>query len=570
MARIVCFVENLDQPVRITAQSSVGVDNYEAAIEIPASRFVTGHDYVFIFSGHFGDGQGASSSGYAEVMPYLGSYPLGTFLTGQQSAAFIYGGQADAPRLPYFAIYRNASWPAGGKISIRGTTRNAFSPSCSFEMQASIMVWDLTELGAAGPAIPVLWAASAPAVRLPVAPAEMQVAAQTMPSSGDWLLFYYSCISPTGGSSGANTNRAIHRWQFEGNWINNAKIELGRPQAFGDVIGHRCCNGKFVKASFNISTTGLVEALAQDSTNVGPAQQSQHIESHLFGVKMDTRLFAESTAAGANAPNFWSRVFPFDSQELLLQSTPTYFYSNIVMGQVNNPIDPVNGSGPGAAMLTMEGEPIAGPLRYITPPGFLATGTRVPMHRIGKHGHGGGKHYVSFRGGGTVTPTATPFNADDAQIVMLNGIVDIIPPADVLEGPGPVEVFVPKREAPVSVAALPLLPIEPSWSKPIDRELQMRELRIPRGYVIASPKFSGAIERVAMGWLNRSTADIDAVIAFLDGLKTTEAAFRWRPKWEAVDQAYAIEEFHPEEENPLQRGVRSLNCVALKLVWVMP
>ena len=568
MATTVCFVENTNSPERITAASQIGIDNYQTVLEIPSSRFTTGHDYVVVFSGTFGEAALAGSS-IPEVMPYLGTFPFGTYLTNQRSS----GGVSNSAHRPYFALYRNSSWPASTKLAVLATNRSV-SGAAAFMAQASIMVWDLTALTAAG--IPWVWAPSVAPRAFPVSPASpVTVASLTLPSTGNWLSFYYVSCLPAGDSFVA-TSKATHYWTLNGTWLNNDKVRIKANAAASQNV--QWSNGKVLASTLTLGGTNLVEASIQDeaSTANGP---SQFVNAHAFLVKQDARLLVESTGAGAIAGGFWSQTFPYDSQELLLTSTPAYYYSNIAIGQVNNPVDvgPPYVSYPGSSQLTIEGDPIAGPIVPIAPHDFnqqTMPASRVPMHRIGKHAHGGGRHYVSFRGGiYPVTSSAAPpppLSGDDAQIIILNGILDVIPPAPTPETPGPVVAFTPQRESPVAIASLPLLSVQPSWSKPITREMPMRELRTPSGYMMASPRFSRAVERLTLAWDNRKSSDIDAVVAFFESLDATQAAFRWRPPWESSDQAYAIENWAFDEKNELQRNVRSLSAEAIKLVWVPP
>lgn len=567
MTTEVCFVENSNALVTITAQSSIGIDNFETVLEIPSSRFITGHAYVLVFSGTYG-APGGSGSAIPEIMPYLGTFPFGTFLTNQRSSGGIPPLLQQA-HVPYFALYRNLSWPASTKIALVATNRNA-SGQPNFQAQGSIMVWDLTNLTAES--IPFVWGTSAAPQNFPIAPAAPTVVSSaTLPSTQDWLQMYYVSCLPSGNSFGANLAR--HGWEYEGAARDNDRTFYKGLSAA--TPNRQWSNGKLMAAFTPVATTGTFEVKIQDtaSTANGP---SLFVNAHVFAVKMDSRLFGAWTQPGATANNIWSRVFPYDSTELLLITTPSYYYSNIAISQINTPNEPGSPAIPqaGSALLTVEGEAVAGPIVPVAPDSVgLGTGQRVGMQRIGNHGHGGGRHYASLRGGiFPVIPSSTPgvpFSGDDAQIILFNGIVGVIVPAPVAEVPGPVTAFTPQRESPVAIASLTALPYEPTWGRPVASEQVVRELRIPTGYVISSPKFSRAVETVELSF-TRDSASFATLLAFFQGLTTTRTAFKWQPPWELSAQAYAVLSMTPEEENPSQRGIRTLRVSALKLVWVPP
>lgn len=158
----------------------------------------------------------------------------------------------------------------------------------------------------------------------------------------------------------------------------------------------------------------------------------------------------------------------------------------------------------------------------------------------------------SAQNGFDVTELAVPRNA--------------IPAAPTPFTPGPEVALIPGREAP-ALSALTVLPIEPSFALPEQRQFATRRWEMDTMHVVAHAMFGSPRTAWDLTWENLSAADYATLIAFLEARGAT--AWKWRPLHESADQAF-VRIGGIVADDQLAPAVYTVRCKALQLTWVGP
>lgn len=563
----VCSLFTTSTVRRFTARSSVGIDNYESILDIGSANFTAGRNYVVVIQG-YADAQGP--------IPSIGS-------------------------IPFFSIYSNGSWPASTPLSIRGTVRTqggssrievmpflgsypsgtfltdqamyhgVFNPTAGV-CYVTVLVWDLTELTAQS--IPWFLASSGSTFPFAVrgSPAST-LTSGTLSATGDWILFDFASFAPNAGSS--SENNAANVWvecPASTRIYSKDAIVLSPPGNIAASFRNQYSVGNVMSATFP-ATDLWIKGI--DDVAVASGGQTQLVKATLFAVKQDAKLMTISTPSTAGTVlSFYSNTFPWDGNSKDLIAAPTYYYSEIIIGRAHAHGPTLGSARSSSIQVEVDGEQIGGnAVAESTHAGYgNSLGFFVPHHRIGLFSHGGGRHYITVRGGTNagLPQTTVPDDGYDVQLIAFSGKVGIIPAIVAPESPGPATPITISKETSVPLSSLPALPYEPDWKQAITVEAERRDFTSDTGYSLTSPKFTKAIEGADLVWANRLAGEADALVSFLTSLSTSGGAFRWRPPWEASDVAWSVEAVDFEDQNPSQRGLRTIRAQARRLVHIVP
>jgi len=177
-----------------------------------------------------------------------------------------------------------------------------------------------------------------------------------------------------------------------------------------------------------------------------------------------------------------------------------------------------------------------------------------------------------IRAAGARNPWDTPgsLNAKFLQIFGMGLRIGAVPTLDADEIVGPDLVIVPDREGTVAVGSLLTLPIQPSWSVPIDEGSERRELRIPRGDHIVSPRFLAGQRIFDLGWTGLNITEGESLSTFFDDLLITDGGtFAWTPIGDTTAKAFTLaDEAHAPTRDA--DGSMTLRVRILELVFVAP
>lgn len=565
---------------------TVGINGYQVLHTVPASTFVTGHEYIIITSGAVGrfvvgGGTVGPSYVYHEVIPSVGSgYPFG-WSSVDSNAFRCSSAQAAAARVPsgypFFAMHRIASWTANDVWQVLGRTYHPLGYIGQWEFQVhnlSVMVWDLTAMTSAG--IRYSYAVQE------ISPVQVLPGTSSTPGSGthivgtnaggsaDWMVFWSGTLQPR------NDTAAARLWAQDGssNWLKPNKLGCIRrgmvnlPTPGGAEIpqASQWPLGTFVLKT--LASSWSLDTLVQDDHNSTPHSGLRNTGILAVQKSDDLKVI---TATALPAANFWGTQYPWNGTSLTKDVDADFYYSTICAAAV----DVATPAGSWGSILESDGVPQQGGYPFHVQSRGLAL-ENPTRHHFSVLGVNGGVNHLVLRGGRASYQASPAAQADGYPFVMIwKGIVGEIPVAPVNEGPGSEVPIVPPRETSISVASLPALPFQPSSSTQVTVEVPKRRVVTGSGYVESHPRFSKARRMVRFVFAALSAADSTTLRAFFAALPTNTqpGCFRWQPPWALSEMAFGLPDVASVVERDLGMGTsgpRAFEFDAVQLTEATP
>lgn len=573
--RIIGILETLEDTVEVTGRGTGPVDGFQAILRMKASQFEPNHAYLVCCYGIVGGynffkpttgtdfivaelGQRSGGGAYLEPFhvcdPNFGRYAE---RRGPRNVAIVDGARG----MPFFIAWQHtmtaSPFDAFLVARIKHTKGKTLSPGATFKIyRPVIFALDLTNIDAEGTMARFYTFASA-GVKL--IPKSNQVPLTTVTVNGGasdggaWFVI----------SGGFVTNRS--QVDVSRVWIDNGTSTLHLPKGlgFGSLGRPIKTHSKHFLAQcgvLDLPNNFTVRQRTQSMYALAAIPQSEYHTGYVFMFKMHADQLEWHTAL-TSLVDFWAQKYAgafiertqgVVSADIFLSATAA-FDSPITSESIYIEID-------GGELWKNRGFvlPQSGALTNLqhleTAPAILVQGASRIFRMLGNR-----NFYERTR--------VQKLRVIGAQMFAFGLTLGVVPVPLAPEVPGPELVIVPDRESTIALGSLPNLPIEPSLTLPIIGQSEIRELQIPRGYEIVSPKFLKGRRAFEFQWTGLSATETTTLRDFLDGLLDTGGGtFRWTPPGDTSDKPFTLEadEYQLTQQTD---GSGAFQFSAIELVW---
>ena len=135
------------------------------------------------------------------------------------------------------------------------------------------------------------------------------------------------------------------------------------------------------------------------------------------------------------------------------------------------------------------------------------------------------------------------------------------PPVSTYEEPGDPVPVDPGRESGLDVAAMPVLPHEPSWSLQVSYPSEVRSIEFPSGYKVTHPRFLRMRRIYQLRWVGLASAEADELAEFFRD--NASGAWAWTPPGSLAASGWVL-----DPQSFRRDGSSTIEATVLELVFV--